>query len=171
MVVATVSTILFTVMLLVYFVVKNQALQKDLREFRYLARTAEKKSKFTLSTLDSLSGQIEKILLSQLESAYKRGLAKGDDYDKAKTIFSSFEAVVMQCCEHGLTVEEALRKTLAAQEVSLEDVNQFISKQPSEVRMAWAKNSVGSFVMACANLNNHLMNPTAKKPQITDKAS
>ncbi len=171
MVVGAVSTILFILLVAIYFVVKAQNLQKQLREYRYLARTAQKKSKFTLTTLDSLASQIQKVLLSQLESSHKRGLVKGEDYDKTKAIFSSFEAVVMQCCEHGATVEEAVRKCMAKQEVDMEELTKFVSTLPSDVRLAWVKNNVASFVLACTNINNYLMNPTAKKEKMTEQAS
>ena len=89
--VAAVSIILFMVMLLIYFVVKNQTMSKQLREYRYLANKAQKDTKFTLTTMDSLAEQVQRILLSQLDSAHKRNLVKGDDYEKAKVIFYNIE--------------------------------------------------------------------------------
>lgn len=168
--IAAVSIILFMVMILIYFVVKNQTLAKELKEYRYQARSAQKQSKYALSTVDSLAAQIQKILMSQLESANKRGLIKGEQYEKCKAIFNCFEYVVMQCCEHNATVEEALNRGLGDSEVSMDDIKKFISELPSEVRMAWVKNNVGSFVVACNNINNHFMNPTSKK-EITEQAS
>lgn len=168
--VAAVSSILFLVLLLIYFVVKNQTMAKELREYRYLAKTAQSQSKFALTTVDSLAGQIQKILMSQLESAQKRGLIKGEQYETTKVIFNSFEYVVMQCCEHGATVEEALSRAISSGDISLESVKKFISELPAEVRVPWVKNNVGSFVMACNNINNHFMNPTSKK-EITEQAS
>lgn len=143
---------------------------KELRQYRHLAKNAENKSKFALTTVDSLAGQIQKILMSQLESAQKRGLIKGEQYDNAKAIFNCFEYVVMQCCEQGSTVEEALSRALSGDEIDLEKVKKFVSELPSEIRVPWVKNNVGSFVVACNNINNHFMNPTSKK-EITEQAS
>ncbi|MCC2606411.1 hypothetical protein [Planctobacterium marinum] len=160
--IAAVSIIMFMVMFLIYFVVKNQTMAKELREFRYLARTAENKSKFALVTVDSLAAQIQKMLSSQLDSAQKRGLIKGEQYEKTAAIFKCFESVVMQCCEHGSTVEEALKRNLTSDGKTLDDIRKFISEMPSEVRVPWVKNDVGSFVIACTNIINHFMNPTSK---------
>lgn len=169
--VAAVSVVLFMVMLLIYFVVKNQAMARQLREYRHLANKAQKDTKFTLTTMDSLAEQVQRILLSQLESAHKRNLVKGDDYEKAKVIFSGFESVVMQCCEHGSTVEEAVLNSIRGTETTIEEINQFIAGLPSEVRLSWVKNQVGSYVMACSLINNHFMNPRAnKKEEVTDQA-
>jgi len=170
MVVAFISIFMFMVMVLIYFVVKNQTMSKELREYRHLARNAENKSKFALTTVDSLAGQIQKILVAQLESAQKRGLVKGEQYEKASAVFKCFEDVVMQCCEHGATVEEALKRGLANSEFSLDEIKKLISEMPSDVRTAWMKNNVASFVLACNNINNHFMNPTGKK-ESTEQAS
>jgi len=168
--VVAVSIILFMVIVLIYFVVKNQTMAKELREYRHLARNAENKSRFALTTVDSLAGQIQKILISQLESAQKRGLIKGEQYEKASAVYSSFEYVVMQCCEHSATVEEALSRALGSSNFSMDDIKKFISEMPSDVRAAWMKNNVGNFVVACNNINNHFMNPTSKK-ESTEQAS
>ncbi|XOV80082.1 MAG: hypothetical protein ACFHVJ_03790 [Aestuariibacter sp.] len=164
MVVASVSIILFTVLLLVYFVVKNQAMQRELREFKYQARSAQKTARFTLTTIDSLAQQVQKILLAQLDSAHKRGLVKGDDHAKIKAIFNGFESVIMSCCEHGSTVDEAINRALKSSEFDADAIKQFISGMPSEVRLAWVKNQVGSYVVACTNINNVIMNPTSSTP-------
>lgn len=163
MVVASVSIILFTVLLLIYFVLKNQTLQRELREFKYQARTAQKTARFALSTIDSLAQQVQKILQSQLESAHKRGLVKGDDHARIKAIFDGFETVIMSCCEHGSTIEEGVSRSLSGSDYSLEDINKFIATMPSEVRLAWVKNNVGSYVVACTNINNVIMNPNSKR--------
>ncbi|BDX04520.1 hypothetical protein [Planctobacterium marinum] len=167
--IAAVSIIMFMVMILIYFVVKNQTMAKELREFRHLARSAENRSRFALTTVDSLAAQIQKMLTSQLESAHKRGLIKGEPYEHTSAIFKGFETVVMQCCEHGATVEEALKRALASEGKSLDDVRKFISEMPSEVRVPWVKNNVGSFVIACTNIVNHFTNPSPKK-EISDQS-
>lgn len=169
--IAAVSIIVFLLLFTIYFVVKNQTMAKELREYRYLAKSAENKSKFALTTVDSLAGQIQKILMSQLDSAQKRNLIKGEQYEISKVIFNSFEYVVMQCCEHGATVEEALTKATSSGEINLDTVKKFISEMPSEVRVPWVKNNVGSFVMACNNINNHFMNPAPKKEAPAEQAS
>ena len=75
--VVLISIIGFLILVLIFIVMKNQTMAKELREYRHLAKNAESKSKFALTTVDSLAGQIQKILMSQLESSQKRGLVKG----------------------------------------------------------------------------------------------
>lgn len=159
MVVAIVSIIMFTVLLAVFFAVKNQALQKELREYQYQARTAQKTVRFTLSTIDALAQQVQKILQSQLDGAYKRGLVAGEDYNKIKAIFNGFETVIMSCCEHGSTVEEAISRSLKGSEYDIQDINKFIAGMPAEVKLAWVKNQVNNYVVACTNITSIIMNP------------
>ena len=168
--VAMIPVFLFMLLIIVYFVVKNQVMEKRVREYRSLLKSAQNQSRFTLLTLDTLAVQIQKTLIFQLESAHKRGLIKGEQYEKPKAIFNSFEYVVMQCCEHGATVEEALKRALAGGGVSLEEVKEFVAKLPSEIKVPWVKNNVSSFVLACTNINNHFLNPSSKN-EITDQAS
>lgn len=167
--VAAVSIIMFMVMILIYFVVKNQTMAKELREFRHLARSAENRSRFALTTVDSLAAQIQKMLTSQLDAAQKRGLIKGEQFETASAIFKVFESVVMQCCEHGATVEEGLKRSLGSGGKSIDDVKKYISEMPSEVRVPWLKNNVGNFVIACTNIINHYTNPTSAKKEAADK--
>ena len=165
-----IAVIVSLIFFLIFIVMKNQNMAKELREYRHLAKNAESKSRFALTTVDSLARQIQKILMSQLESSQKRGLVKGDKYEKAKVIFNCFEYVVMQCCEHGATVEESLNRALSNSEIGMEDVKKFISEMPSEVRMAWVKNNVGSFVVACNNINSCFLNPSSTQKEIADKS-
>lgn len=168
--VAMIPIVLFMLMFLTYFVVKNQAMAKQLRNYRHLAKSAESKSRFAFVTLNSLAEQIQKDLVSQLESAHKRGLIKGENYQRSKAIFKCFVYVVIQCCEHGSTVEEALNRALANGETSLDEIKKFVSELPAEIRVPWVKNDVNSFVTACTNINNHYINPTTQK-EITEQAS
>lgn len=163
--IATIGVIGFLVLVLIYFVVKTQTLQRQLNGYRSQAKAAGTKAKFALSTLDGLASEIKKHMLNQLESAKRRNLIAGEDYERTFAIFSGFEYVVMLCCDHNATVEEALKKSLERSPVSFEDVTQYIAKQPNEVKLPWSKNHVGSYVAACHNIAALLHNPKSSSSE------
>lgn len=163
----------FLVMGLIYFVVRNQSLQKEVKQLRHTVKSVDSQSKFSLSALLMLSGQIQKTYQGRLESLQKHALISNDDYELAGYILSQVEFVIMQCCEHRATVEEAINKGLDRSNYNIEQINQFIAKQPSEIRVPWCKNSIGGFISACHNLTSERLKLKAKNSDLrqeTDKS-
>lgn len=168
----TMSVIAFCVILVIYFLLRSQSLQKELSQYKHQVKTLDNQSKFAVNTLMSLASEIQKSNIKQLESAHKRGLVSKEDYEVASVIFNNFEYIVVQCCEHKSTVEEAINKAIAPADIDIDAVNQFIAKQPQEVKLPWCKNQVGSFVTACNNLLALYLNPKlASKPQDSPAAA
>ena len=173
--VVTFSVIGFLVLGLIYFVVRNQALQRELNQIKYALKALDSQSKFSLNALVMLSGHMQRSYLSKLEGLQKSALISNEDYELANFIMQQVEMVIMQCCEHNATVEEAINKAVSASPYNIEQINQFISKQPSEVRIAWCKNTVGGFIAACHQMTTIKKAPSkaiTSSPEATqDKAS
>lgn len=148
------GVIAFLVLILAYFVVRNQSLQKELSLTKHSLRSVDNQSKYTLNALVVLSGQLQNMYLSRLNSLQKHALISQADFDIANFILSNAEFVIMQCCEHRATVEEAVGKCLEKSDMDMEKINKFIARHPSEVRVPWCKNTVGGFVAACFNLTS-----------------
>lgn len=164
----------FLVLVLIYFVVRNQSMQKELKQLKHAVKSIDSQSKFSLSALLMLSGQIQKTYQGRLESLQKHALINNDDYEMASFVLSKVEFVIMQCCEHRATVEEAINKSLDSSNYSIEQINQFIARQPSEIRVPWCKNSIGGFISACHNMTSEKLKLKAKNSDLrqeTDKSA
>lgn len=158
----------FLVLILIYFVVRNQSLQSELNQIKHALRSIDAQSKFSLNALVMLSGQMQRTYLAKLENLKKHALINQDDYDIANFILNQVEMVIMQCCEHKSTVEEAINKAVDNSTYSIEQINQFIAKQPSEIRVSWCKNTVGGFVAACHNMTSDKV-LTKSNRQVTEE--
>ncbi len=148
------SIIGFLVLVLIYFVVRNQSIQAELNQLKHLVKSKDAQSRFSLSALLMLSGQLQNTYKKRLDSLQKHALISSEDYDTASFILGNVEFVIMQCCENRATVEEAINKALDRSTFTIEQINKYIAKQPSEIRVPWCKNSVGGFVSACHNLTS-----------------
>lgn len=155
-------------LVLIYFVLRAQNLQRELNQIKHALKSVDAQSKYSLGALVTLSGQLQNSYLARLEALKKHALINQEDYDVAHFVLSRVEFIVMQCCEHKATVEEALKKALAKGEISLEQVNQLIAKQPPEVRIPWCKNTIGGFISACHNLTSK--KPATAKDKQTEQA-
>ena len=144
----------FLVLILIYFVVRNQSLQTELNQIKHALRSMDAQSKFSLNALVMLSGQMQRNYLARLNNLQKHALINNDDFEIASFILNQVEMVIMQCCEHKSTVEEAINKAVDNSTYNIEQINQFIAKQPSEIRVSWCKNTVGGFISACHNLTS-----------------
>lgn len=163
----------FLVLILIYFVVRNQSMQRELTQLKHIVKSIDSQSKFSLSALLMLSGQIQKTYQGRLESLQKHALISNDYYEIAGFILGQVEYVIMQCCEKRATVEEAINKALDKSNYNIEQINQFIAKQPSEVRVPWCKNSIGGFISACHNMTSEKLKLKAKNADLrqeTDKS-
>ena len=143
----------FLTLFLIYLVVRNQSLQRELNQYKHSLKTSDSQAKYTLNTLVSVSSELQKTFVSRIESAQKRGLLSGEDYTSSSFILNHVDYVIMQCCEYKSTVEEAINKALEPSDLSITEINQFIAKQPSEIRVPWCKNTVNGFVTACNNIS------------------
>ncbi len=144
----------FLVLGLIYFVVRQQAMQTELNNLWHSLKSLDKQSRFSLSALVMLSGQLQKMYQGRLDSLQKHALISADDYKHASFIISQVETVIMQCCEKSATVEEAITRQLASTEMEIEQINQYIAKQPSDIRVPWCKNTIGGFISACHNITS-----------------
>lgn len=157
----------FLILILIYFVVRQQSMQAELNKLRIQMKSLDSQSKFSLSALVMVSGQMQKIYQVRLDNLQKHALMSNDDHRLASFIISQVEFVIMQCCEKRATVEEALHKGLASTDLDMETINKYIAKQPSEIRIPWCKNTVGGFVAACHNLTSERVK--AKDPREPDE--
>lgn len=162
--IATFSIIGFLVLALIYFVVRNQSLQREINQYKHSLKATDSQVRYATTTLASVSGELQKTFLSRLEANHKRGIVTGDDYHVLSFILNHVDFVIMQCLEHKRTVEEAINKALDSSDLSITQVNQYIAQQPSEIRVPWCKNSVNSFITACNNLSVGKLTTQAAPP-------
>ncbi|MDM7859289.1 hypothetical protein QTP81_01555 [Alteromonas sp. ASW11-36] len=159
MVSAGIIAIMFIV--LIYFVVRGQGLQRDVKLANNATKNQARRLKSAQQQVAFMAHELQRIFLSRLESLNKRGLLSQDDYQIAYFILNRFEFVLMNCTEHGSTVEEAVNRALMHQSVTIEQVNEFIKKQPSEVRVAWCQNTQDGFIAACRGISTGSLNSKA----------
>ena len=157
-------------MVLIYAFMRAQALQKDVRMAQNSSKSSNRKLKMTQKQLVFMAHELQTIFLSRLESVNKRGLLKQEQYQIAFFILNRFEFVIMNCAEHGSTVEEAVNKSLQGQAVKIEQINEFIKEQPSDVRMAWCQNKLDGYVAACRGISTGSLNTKAADSAATAEA-
>lgn len=163
------SIIGFLVLVLVYYVVRNQSMQSELSQLKHLLKSKDAHSRFCLSALLMLSGQLQNSYKNRLDALQKHALINNEDYETASFILGNVEFVIMQCCENRATVEEAINKALDRSTYTIEQINKYIAKQPSEIRVPWCKNNVSGFISACHNLTSETMKTKSRKEADTEE--
>ncbi|MCC2617497.1 hypothetical protein LJ739_14685 [Aestuariibacter halophilus] len=148
------SIIGLLVLVMIFMFLRSQNLVREVTQLKHSLRYHEKQTRFCLTTLMNLSTQLQNTYLARLEGLQKHALVSADDYELCKFILNHVEFVVMQCCESGATVEEAIHKALQRSQYDMERINKFIARQPSEVRVPWCKNAISGFISACHNLTS-----------------
>lgn len=161
---AILAVIAFMVLLVIYFFVRSQSVEKELKVQKSQSKSSENQAKNALMSTASIVTELQKMLISRLEAAKRRNLVAGKQYDAAKTVYENMDKIVMQCCERGSTVSEACDKTFANTSPNIEEIKTFISEQPNDVRMQWTRNTVNSFISACVKIIDIIEKPGAAKP-------
>lgn len=142
----------FLILTLVFVVTRNQSTQRELKQIQSAHKTLQAQNKYSLGIVMTMSSALQNIFQIKLSSLKGHGLINQQDYDIANFLLENFQFVTVQCCQHNETIEVAIRKALKGQDFTIEEVSQFIARQPSEIRVPWCKNTVEGFVAACRNL-------------------
>lgn len=159
MVYAGIIAIMFIVMF--YFVVRVQGLQRSVRLANRATRNHARRIRAAQQQVSFMAHELQRIFLSRLESVNKRGLISQEDYQIGAFILNRFEYILMNCTEHGSTIEEAVNRAVFNQAVTIEHINEFIKKQPNEIRVAWCQNTQDGFVAACRGISSGSLNSQA----------
>ena len=154
---AAIGVIGFTVLILIYFVLKTQSLQKEMNQYKHSLKTSDSQARNTLNNLNFLSKELQKVYMGRLNSAKKHGMINEEDFTMSATIIENFAYVVMRCSEHNETVEEAVIKSLDRSTIEIQEINHFIAAQPQEIKLPWCKNQLGGYVVACQNISRGQM--------------
>ncbi len=141
------------VVLLVYFGFKIQNLQKQLVISESNLKSTSRRMSNANGSMVVLSKQIQHFLLERLESSHKRGLISNKPFEVLHPMFERISAVAVNCMDKGMSVEEALKVAMSGSDVTLEQLREVIKEQPSDIRMAWSKNTLDGFIIACKGLS------------------
>ncbi|NVK56870.1 MAG: hypothetical protein HWE26_14800 [Alteromonadaceae bacterium] len=141
------------VILLVYFGFKIQNLQKELLITHNNLKSTSRRMTSANSSMVVLSQQIQSFLIERLESSHKRGLISNKPFEVLHPMYEKISTVAVLCMDRGMSVEEALKTALKDSEVTLEQLREIIKEQPSDIRMAWSKNTLDGFIIACRGLS------------------
>lgn len=165
------SVIGFLILILIYFFVRAQAIERELKQTMHQAKIAGSQAKQALMSVDVLALEIQKSLLEKLDAAQKRKLIDGDNYNCAKALFSKFERVVMLCSEFGMSVSEATKKSFTNSDPDFDKICEYVGSLPNEVKLPWSRNDINSFVNACSNIIKHINAPGSASGGSSDKKS
>ncbi|WP_100657572.1 hypothetical protein [Alteromonas flava] len=157
--------------ILIYFVVRGQGLQRELKLANHNAKAKAYALRIGQKQLAFMAHELQQIFINRLEALNKRGLIKQEDYEVASFIIKRFEFIVMNCTEHSRTVEEAVNRAVENQPVTIEKVNELIKKQPSEIRVAWCQNTVDGFIAACRGISSGALKTDASDSENAAVAS
>ncbi|MFC3095427.1 hypothetical protein DRW07_16340 [Alteromonas sediminis] len=160
-------------LLLIYFVIKNQQANTEIRELKSIARRTNRQLAVVSGSTTMLTAGMQVTLQKRLQAAHKRGFVSEGDAKVLNHLFIEFENVIKACFQKGQTVEEALSELLAGEDVSLEDVKAVVKKYPKEVRLAWSKNTAEGFILSMTKMSELFTPQTnsgkeAEKPEVSE---
>ena len=141
------------ILLLIFLGLKLQNLQKQLVLSQSSLKSTARRMSDANSSMVTLSKQIQGFLTERLDASQKRGLVSAKTYEVIQPMFDKISTIALYCMEKGMSVEEALTAVLQGSEVSLEEIKEVIKVQHSDVRMAWSKNTLDGFILACKGLS------------------
>lgn len=151
------------VMALAYVVVRSQSTQSELRRLKFVLKSEQNRCKFSLDSIQLMAKVLKHSYKLKLEAIRRHGEIYGDDLMVIQFLIDNFDFVMKECCENNATVEEALVKSLEGMPFDMQKIKQCIGRQPNEVSVAWAKNTVDGFLSVCNNL-------TASKQKLAEHA-
>jgi hypothetical protein len=140
------------VLVIIFIVTNNQGVQHEFKQLQHAHKLLQSQNRYSLGIVMSMSSQLQYTHQTKLSELKSHGLINHQDHNIANFILENFQYVVVQCCQHNETVEVSVRKALKGHELTIQNISQFIGRQPSEVRVPWSKNSVDGFIAACRNL-------------------
>lgn len=144
----------FLVLVLIFFVIRAQNLQREVALSRQTAKTNARRVGEAYTSLVHVCDELQRIYTSRLESAYAKRLINAADYPALRFVVGNFAPVITDCFEKGYKVEEALTRALKKHpDVSLEQIREVMKKQPSQVRLAWVQNTPDGYLQICAHLS------------------
>ena len=155
------SIIAVLVLILIFFVLKVQSLQKLVNSNKHLAKQNASKANSAFVTLSTTAKSLQQIFIERVESASSKGLISGKKYDVLILIVSSSAKIIFDNCEKGHSIEEGLNIALRDTELSMEDIKSFMQEQPNAVRISWVKNTADGFIKACDLMTSGLLAPRA----------
>lgn len=141
------------VLLLIYFVMRVQNLQKELVLSQSNLKASNRRINDSTTGSVMLAKQIQHFLVERLESSHKRGLIDSGAFDVFQFVFHNISTIAVLCMDKGMTVEEALNSVLQDSELTIENVREKVKVQPSEIRVAWSQNTLEGFVIACKGIS------------------
>ncbi len=159
------SIIAILVIMLIFFVLRGQTMQRELALTRQTAKSNAKKVNYAYTSLVVVTNNLQQIFVSRVEKAHQRGLISEDQYGVLSILANQYSRIVMDCCEKDATVEEALKKSLSKTAVSMEDVKEVVKVFPSEVRLAWSKNTPDGLTAAMNNISQYINGKQKKSTQ------
>lgn len=142
----------FLVLVLIFFVTRSQNIQRELKQVQSAHKTLLSQNKYSLGIIMTVSTQLQQSFQTKLAALKSHGLINHKDEEIASFVMENFQFVIVQCCQHNETVEVAINKALKGQLLTINDISQFIARQPTEIKVPWCKNTVEGFVAACRNL-------------------
>ena len=151
--IVTMSIVGFLVLALVYFVIRAQSVEKELKRTKQQAKSLNTQAKQASTCANMLAIEMQRSLLEKLDAAHKRMLISGSDYTRARALFCRLDKVVQLYSEQSIPVSQALKTAFKGSDPSFNDVCQYITTMPTEVKLAWSRNDMHSFITAC----NHII--------------
>ena len=161
----------FMLLLVIYFFVRAQSIEKELNRYKHQAKVLGVQAKNSLMTVDALAVELQKMLTDRLEAARRRQLIGGEHHDAIRALFNQIERVVMYCSENNASVADALEVCLKSQSPGLQEIKLYISKQPNEIKLPWSRNTVNSFLTTCINIAMLLDKPAVKNPNTEEPSN
>ncbi|WP_246223139.1 hypothetical protein [Alteromonas profundi] len=164
----TFSVIGFLILIVGYMALRMQNMQKEITLSRSSAKQNNSKASHAYRTLVMVTEALGKNLATRIDNAFKRHLITQQQHLVLMLLMSNFSNIVMQCSEKSATVEEALSRILKTETLSFVDIQDVIKEMPSNIRVAWSKNTAEGFIAACQLITVFVTGDAAKKTSQTE---
>ena len=151
------------VIILIYFVMRAQTLQREVALSRSGLKNQTQRATLAFSSLTQVCLKLQHIYIDNIETASSKGLISSAQYPMLAFLMTHFAEIVLDCYQGGKNTEEALTRLLGPEQaLTMEDIRRFMQEQPSQIRMAWAKNTPDGFISACEQMCNQALGKPLK---------
>lgn len=162
---AAFSVLAFVLLFLLYFAIRSQKLERELKANRQTLKANSKQLRSSMKALLVLADEMQQVYMHRFNSAYHKGLLSQDNHIVGSVLLANLAFVIIQCCEYRNTVEQAVTKAISSAGLPIGQVNNFIALQPNKVKLAWSQNSLDGFLQAC-----RLISISELEPHVTDQS-
>jgi hypothetical protein len=148
------------VLSLIFSLVKYQALQRELFIAQSGVKTASRKLDEISSGSMSLALAVQSLLSHRVNIAQRKATMSQADIEVVKTLVQVLPETFKQLYDNNDNLEAALKSSLKEAKPGFQDIQNFMQKQSSDIKLMWMKNSPSALSSTLIKLADLMDPPT-----------